>query len=154
MFDKCIPCDRLGQDCMPNLMILSFPDLIKWCFKRKQHLGWTAQELADKSKVPMGTINRIKQGDYADCRYSTIRNILVALMGGVSTEFPCKEKMEHVLQQVDKFETIERENRELCERARSVDEQHRNDIRIIRAEYQEQIDFLKEQLRAWQRKER
>jgi len=32
-----------------------------------------------------------------------------------------------------------------------IDELHRNDIRAIKAEYQEEIAFLKEQLRAWQR---
>lgn len=154
MFDKCIPCDRLGQDCMPNLMLLSVPELIKWCFKRKQYLGWTVHEFADRSKVPEGTLNRLKQGDYQDCRYSTLRNMLAPLVGGISGEFPCKEKLEQVLQQVEKMEALERENRELHEWARVADERHRNDIRIIRAEYQEQIDFLKEQLRAWQRKER
>ena len=154
MFDKCIPCDRLGQDCMPNLMLLSVPELIKWCFKRKQYIGWTVHEFAERSKVPEGTLNRLKQGDYQDCRYSTLRNMLAALVGGISGEFPCKEKLEQVLQQVEKMEALERENRELLERVRVADELHRNDIRIIRAEYQEQIDFLKEQLRAWQRKER
>ena len=31
-----------------------------------------------------------------------------------------------------------------------IDEQHRKDIRVIKEEYQEQIAFLKEQLKAWQ----
>jgi hypothetical protein len=44
----------------------------------------------------------------------------------------------------------------LLERMNSVDELHRQDIRIIKAEYQEQIDFLKDELKArrsWHQKQ-
>lgn len=157
MFEKCIRCERLGQDCVPNLMILSFGDLMQWCVKKQKDLGWTNQMLADKSTVPIGTINRIKVGDYADCKYSTIRNLLVALIGGISTEFPCKEKLEHELKQLElldqqtaKAAALEKENKALKSRLNKIDEQHRKDIRVIKEEYQEQIAFLKEQLKAWQ----
>lgn len=133
MFEKCIKCDRLGESCVPNLMLLPFSDLIQWCNKRQKYLEWTNQTLADKSKVPIGTINRIKAGDYLDCKYSTIKNLLIALIGGTTDEFPCTEQIEKELEQLSK-----------------IDEQHRKDIRAIREEYQEQIAFLKEQLRAWQ----
>lgn len=122
MFEKCISCDRLGQDCMPNLMQLSFADLLKWWDKRQHHIGWTNQKLFEESGIPLGTINRIKSGDYDDCRYYTIRRILVALIGGVADEFPCKEKMEQNLQRIDALEKqaacaadIENENRKLLE---------------------------------------
>lgn len=155
MFEKCIKCGRLGESCVPNLMLLPFPDLIQWCFKRKQHLGWTAQELADKSKVPMGTINRIKQGDYLDCRYSTIKNILIALIGGTTDEFPCNAQVEKELQQMEDLEkqaeklcAVEKENEALKLRLETIDEQHRADIRAIRAEYMEQITFLRDELKS------
>lgn len=154
MFEKCIRCERLGQDCVPNLMILSFSDLMSWCNKRQKDLGWTNNTLAEKSKVPIGTINRIKAGDYADCKYSTIRNILVALIGGISTEFPCKEKLVQELKMIDDTDRLAKENQELRCELRSLDEKHRQDIRVIRAEYQEQIGFLKEQLKAWQSRHR
>ena len=99
MFEKCIKCDRLGESCVPNLMILPFPDLIQWCIKRQKYLEWTNQALADKSKVPVGTINRIKAGDYLDCKYSTIRNLLIALVGGTTDEFPCNAQVEKELKQ-------------------------------------------------------
>lgn len=133
MFEKCIKCDRLGESCVPNLMLLPFSDLIQWCNKRQKYLEWTNQTLADKSKVPIGTINRIKAGDYLDCKYSTIKNLLIALIGGTTDEFPCTEQVEKELEQLSK-----------------IDEQHRKDIRAVREEYQEQIAFLKEQLKAWQ----
>lgn len=157
MFDKCIKCNRLGESCVPNLMLLPFSDLLQWCTKRQKYLEWTNQTLADKSKVPLGTINRIKAGEYADCKYSTIKNILIALIGGTTDEFSCTEQVERELQQLEKYEQqatklskIETKYNALKERMEKVDEQHRQDIRAIKTEYQEQIDFLKEQLRAWQ----
>ena len=104
MFDKCINCERLGQDCMPNLMQLSFAELLKWCDKRQHHLKWTNQKLSDESTIPFGTITRIKTGDYDDCRYYTIKKILVALIGGIADEVPCKEKMEQELQRMASLE--------------------------------------------------
>lgn len=157
MYEKCIICNRIGESCVPNLMRLSFPDLIQWCNKRQKHLGWTNQTLADKSKVPVGTINRIKAGDYLDCKYSTIRSILIALIGGTADEWPCNAQVEKELQQLEQLEqqaakmsAIEKENELLKARLDSIDDLHRNDIRAIKAEYQEQITFLKEQLKAWQ----
>ena len=163
MFEKCIKCNRMGESCVPNLMLLPFPDLLKWCDKRQNHLGWTSKTLAEKSHVPLGTISRIKAGE-EDCKYSTIRNILIALIGGTTDEFSCTEQvekelrnMEQLEQQAAKLSVAEAENERLRDRLkqvddllRQIDEQHRKDIRVIKEEYQEQIAFLKEQLRAWQ----
>ena len=163
MFEKCIKCTRLGDSCVPNLMLLPFSELIQWCSKRQKHLGWTNQILADKSKVPIGTINRIKAGDYADCKYSTIRNLLITLIGGTTDEFSCTDQVEKELQHMEQLEkqaaklaVVEAENEMLKERLRNVDKllqgiegQHRQDIRAVKEEYQEQITFLKEELKAW-----
>lgn len=163
MFDKCIKCNRLGGSCVPNLMLLSFSELIQWCGKRQKHLEWTNQKLADESKVPIGTINRIKGGDYMDCKYSTIRSILIALIGGTTDEFPCTDLVAKELQQMEQLEkqaaklsVVETENEMLKNRLKDVDKllqniegQHRQDIRAVKEEYQEQISFLKEELKAW-----
>lgn len=163
MFDKCIKCNRLGESCAPNLMLLPFSELIQWSTKRQKHLGWTNQILADKSSVPVGTINRIKAGDYMDCKYSTIKQLLVTLIGGTSDEFSCTEQvekelrnMEQLEQQAAKLSVVEKENVMLKARLQDVDkilqnidERHRQDIRVIKAEYQEEIAFLKEELKAW-----
>lgn len=163
MFEKCITCNRMGESCVPNLMLLQFPNLKEWWSKRQKHLGWSNQTLADKSKVPVGTISRIKAGE-EDCKYSTIRNILIALIGGTQDEFACTEQvekelrnMEQLEQQAAKLSVAEAENERLRERLRQVDEhlrqideQHRKDIRAVKEEYQEQILFLKDQLKAWQ----
>ena len=116
MFEKCIKCTRIGESCVPNLMLLPFADLMQWCSQRQKYLGWTNQALADRSKVPLGTISRIKAGDYMDCKYSTIKSILIALIGGTTDEFPCTEQVEKELQQLEQLEQqaaklIEVENR-------------------------------------------
>ena len=117
MFDKCIKCARIGESCVPNLMLLPFHDLIEWCNARQKHLGWSNQTLADNSTVPIGTINRIKEGKYDDCKYSTIKHLLIALIGGTTDEFSCTEQVTRELQQKEwleqqtaKLTAIETEN--------------------------------------------
>ena len=156
MFDKCIKCNRLGESCVPNLMLLPFPELLKWWDKRQKHLGWTNKDLSDKSTVPMGTIGRIKSGDYVDCKYSTIKYVLITLIGGTEDEFHCNELIEKELrnleqleQQAAKLSVTLAENEMLKDKLMKIDEQHRQDIRIIKQEYQEQVNFLREELRAW-----
>lgn len=140
MFEKCIKCNRMGESCVPNLMLLPFADLMQWCAKRQKHLEWTNQTLADKSKVPIGTINRIKAGE-EDCKYSTIRNILIALIGGTTDEFSCTEQVEKELQQI---EQLERQTAAL-----SAVEKENEDLKLRLAEYREEIAFLKDELKAW-----
>jgi hypothetical protein len=137
-------------------MLLPFSELIQWCTKRQKHLEWTNQILADKSKVPIGTINRIKAGDYMDCKYSTIKQLLVTLIGGTTDEFPCTDLVAKELQQMEQLEkqaaklsVVEAENEMLKNRLKNIDELHRQDIRVIKQEYQEQIAFLREELKAW-----
>lgn len=161
MFEKCIKCNRLGESCVPNLMILPFSELLQWWDKRQKYLGWTNKTLEEKSKVPLGTINRIKGGDYMDCKYSTIRSVLIALIGGTTDEFPCTDLVAKELQQMEQLEKqaakladVEKENEMLKNRLLNIDEQHRQDIRIIKQEFQEQkqeykdtIAFLREELK-------
>ena len=155
MFEKCIKCDRLGESCVPNFVLLPFLDLLQWCTKRQKYLEWTNQMLADRSTVPVGTINRIKAGDYSDCKYSTIRNLLIALIGGTTEEFPCMEQMEKELKQLELYQqqtvkmvALEKENKAMKARLNKIDEQHRQDICAVKEEYQEQITFLRDELKS------
>lgn len=148
MFEKCIKCTRIGESCVPNLMLLPFADLMQWCTKRQKHLEWTNQMLADNSNVPVGTINRIKAGEYGDCKYSTIQHIVIALIGGTTGEFACTDYIENLEQQAAKLSAVEAENAMLKDRLNKIDEQHRNDIRIIKEEYREQVCFLREELKS------
>jgi predicted transcriptional regulator len=137
-------------------MLLPFAELMQWLIKFQKHLGWSNQTWADKSDVPVGTINRMKAGDYSDCKYSTIRSLAISVMGGTKDEFSCTEQVEKELLQMEQLErqaaklsAVEEENAMLKERLSQIDEQHRQDIRIIREEAKEQITFLKDELKAW-----
>lgn len=156
MFEKCIKCDSIGISCVPNLWLLPFHELIKWCIKRQEYLDWSNQKWSDESKVPVGTIKRIKAGDYEDCRYSTIKSLAISVIGGTTNEFECTELVEKELrniellaQQAAKLSVVEEENERLKAAFQQIDEQHRQDIRVIKAEYQEEIAFLKEEVKAW-----
>jgi hypothetical protein len=156
MFDKCIKCVKIGESCVPNLLLLPFAELLKWIDKRQKHLSWTTKVLAEKSKIPEGTIYRIKAGE-EDCKFATMRNILIALIGGTTDEFACTEQVEKELKHMEalasqaaKLSSVEAENEILKKRLNEIDELHRNDIRIVKEEYREQIAFLKDQLKAWQ----
>lgn len=156
MFEKCIKCARIGESCVPDLWLLEFHDLIQWCNKRQAHIGWSNKTWADKSNIPIGTINRIKAGEYLDCKYSTMKSLLIALIGGTTDEWQCTEQVEQELRQKEMLEQqaaklciIEQENIALKEQLSKIDELHRADVRAIRAEYMEQIAFLKDELKAW-----
>ena len=82
---------------------------------------------------------------------------MITLIGGTADEFPCNAQVEKELQQVEELEkqaaklaAIEKENEALKLRLSQIDELHRSDIRAVKAEYQEQIIFMKDQLKAWQ----
>lgn len=153
MFEKCIECKRIGESCVPNFMLLPFTGLIQWCNKRQKFLGWTNQVLADRSNVPVGTINRIKAGEYMDCKYSTIKNILIALIGGTTDEFSCTEQVERELRQMEQLtqqtaalSAVESENDRLKARLNQIDEQYSKEMQAVRADYQRQIEFLQKQI--------
>ena len=150
MFEKCIKCNRIGESCVPNLMLLPFESLLQWWDKRQKYLEWSNQDLADKSSVPVGTIKRIKAGEYNDCRYSTIKYILITLIGGITSEFACTDQLERNIRDVERLAEIEAENEALKRRIAEMETVHRNDMRQIRDEYREEVLFLREQLKAWQ----
>ena len=137
MFEKCIRCPKIGESCVPNLMLLPFDDLIHWCIQRQKYLGLTNHELADKSKVPDGTIGRIKGGDYMDCRYSTIKSMMIALIGGTTDEFSCTAQVEKELKQLEQLE-------HLTSKLSSVEKEN-FELKLRLEEYREMVSFLKQE---------
>ena len=111
MFEKCITCKIIGERCVPNLWQLPLPELMQWLIKFQKHRGWSNQKWADESGVPVGTINRMKAGDYTDCKYSTIRSLAISVMGGAKDEFSCTEQVEKELRQL---EQLEKQNFQRC----------------------------------------
>ena len=78
--DKCIRCTEPKKGCnILGFFNLPLPELAAMCKKRKQFLGWTAQIVADKAHLPIGTANRFFGGDLTDFRFETVRSIVCAL---------------------------------------------------------------------------
>ena len=146
MFNRCIGCERLGQDCVPNLLALPWTDLLAWWKKRQALLGWTNQVLFEKSGIPVGTINRIKSSE-DDCKYSTMRSIIHALLGSYAVEFPCQKKLDAEFAHIEELEKrcleLSLEKEALLTRLQTLAELHRSDMQEIRNEYIGQIDLLK-----------
>ena len=141
MFEKCIPCTKKGVSCVPNLWLLPLPELMQWCIKEQKYLGWSNQKWADESKVPVGTINRLKAGEYADCKYSTIRSLALSLIGGTTDEFSCTEQVEKELQQIDQLE------RQAARMAAA--ERENEELKCRLEECRELNAFLMDELKAW-----
>lgn len=157
MFTQCITCEHIGKDCMESLLLLPLPELLKWWNAQQRALGWSNQTLSDKSHIAKGTIDRIRQGEYDDCRYSTIRSIMVALIGGTAGELPCKQRtdaQQQLLQELEqekkRVSALERENEALRTRLENMYTFHRDDVREICAEYKDEVQFLKDVIRSMQ----
>ena len=130
MFDRCITCERIGQDCVPNLLALPWADLLTWWKERQKFLGWTNQALSEESGIPVGTITRIKAGE-DDARYSTMRSIIHALLGGYAVEFPCQKKLDQEFAQI---ETLEKRCAELAAQIQAAQDEAQKKIDYLRTE--------------------
>lgn len=96
MFEKCITCEHLGKDCMPNLCVMSIEEINRWAIKLKAYKRITNAELSERSGVPKGTIDMHfskKKDRSPDVSYSTFAPVLCALTG--CAEMQCqKQKLE------------------------------------------------------------
>lgn len=92
MPERCLNCRHSGKDCIPHLMALAATDLLTWCKDRKKQLGLSNAEIADKSGVPKGTIDRIFGKEiYTEFRFTTIQPIIRVLTGCKMEDLDCAE---------------------------------------------------------------
>lgn len=134
MYEKCLDCDRLGKDCIPNIYAMSVDEIRSWARKLKEKKGWTNSDLAKASGVPKGTIDSsFSKHGKKDVNYSTFAPILCALIGG-EKEMLCYKTNET---------EIEKEN--------IILQNHVQDIENLKAEYEKEIIYLKDQIQ-WKRK--
>ena len=90
MYEECIECPKIGVSCDgPNFFAMSTPELLAWCKERKKELKISNAQIAEKSGMPKGTIDRLFAGEHVDFRYETIRPLLKALTGGAWSGNPC-----------------------------------------------------------------
>lgn len=90
MFEKCVECERLGSDCIPNLYVMPIDDMREFLRALKHSRGLTNADISAMSGVPKGTVGSFfSRGGTKDANYSTFAPVMASLMGSVSTEIPC-----------------------------------------------------------------
>lgn len=146
---KCLSCVRFRKDCggIPTRGM----DLQEWCeymrdVKDSAHL--TNAYIAKEADVSIKTIERIMAINIEqDIMRATARRIELVVVGPVG-EHDCDVDRDGG-KTVDRINKLLTENEQIKEQLRQKDEQHRQDIRAVKAEYQEQIAFLRDELKAW-----
>ena len=88
-----------------NIITLNPAELIKWCRQRKKDKGISNADLAEKTGVPMGTLDRVLSGNYLEFKYSSIQPILTYLLE-VEEDTPAPEDEESEQEQYY-YNTIE-----------------------------------------------
>lgn len=148
MYEKCNNCAHSGKNCLPHIMALSASDLIAWCKDRKKRLDLSNAEIAEKSHVPKGTIDRLfGKEEFTEFRFTTIQPVIRVLIGCDSAELlDCAELaradnklVDTISQQKERIETLEREKAYLLHQV----ETYSADYREQTAQYAENINALK-----------
>lgn len=143
---NCKNCTHAGLDCFPHIVSLPSSELIAWCKIRKDDLHLSNSDIADRSGVPKGTVDRIFSSDLADCRMSTILPIICVLSGCQSDELECThdkqtemsitEKNAHMSETITRLEAENNRQQETIDRLRvTVNDMKglaRSRMRIIR----------------------
>lgn len=143
MYEKCIKCDRLGKDCIPNLYVMSVVEIRDWARKLKEAKGWTNAHLAEVSGVPKGTIDSNfskRHGKCADVNYSTFAPVLCALLECEGSEMPCRNNNDDVAHLLE-------ENAELRKEIEEINQRYD----AMKADYNNRISYFKDHIR-WKQK--
>lgn len=156
MFEKCITCDHVsGCPHSPRFYMLSPPEVIDWCRKRKKFLGLSNEDIADMSGLPHGTVSRLLGGNYADYKHTTIQPLLRTLTGDGLGELPCPTTQPEVAELMEKYdkararvEYLEQHYQEDVQRIRSDNQRQIDHLNAEIADFKEELDFKRQQLRA------
>lgn len=156
MFEKCITCDHVsGCPHSPRFYMLSPPEVIDWCRKRKKFLGLSNEDIADMSGLPHGTVSRLLGGNYADYKHTTIQPLLRSLTGDGLGELPCPTTQPEVTELMEKYskarariEFLETHYQEDMQRIRTDDQRQIDHLNAEIADFKEELDFKRQQLRA------
>lgn len=145
---RCLSCPRFRKGCggIPTREM----DLQGWCeymrdVKDIAHL--TNAYIAEKAEVSVKTIERIMAINIEqDIMRATARRIELVVIGPAGRHI-CELDYD-VTTAKDTVSQLMAENEALKLRLSQLDELHRADVRAIREEYLEQINFLKDELKS------
>lgn len=143
MKKDCSNCDHLGRDCPKKLMLLSLDEIIDWCVYIMAKYKITHEKIAQLSKVPKGTVDRILSKQSEDCRYSTIHAIVCALFEYLGISSVCLDDVTSAAEiQAD---DMKRQNVEL-QHALDTSEKERQALQARVDELVDRREFMKEQI--------
>ena len=150
MLKKCEDCKHAGRDCIPFLMTLSPEDLLAWCKIRKSVLHISSEEIADKSCVPRGTIDRLLSSKGTDCRFSTMQPIICLLSGCKKEDLDCSKEThssetlnEKLKAKYEIIHHLEEENMRQAEYINQLQVMAKEDIERAKEEEKISIDYMK-----------
>lgn len=133
-FEKCLTCPSIrGKQCAgPNFMTAPTKEVVEWMLAFQKLNGITNTQWAEKSGVPKGTIDGLK--NRTDVRHDTIYPLIKALIelaGGVWGGESCpvavsvsSEQRQEILRLTEELERAkeasERNARDVKERTRAI----------------------------------
>lgn len=94
MYTACARCGKIGPaNCRgPVFTDMTMPEIIEWIRLRLTFLGWSRAKLAEESRTPIGTVNRILSSqDGGGFKWETIAPMLAAITFRVAGELPCPD---------------------------------------------------------------
>lgn len=148
---NCKECTHPGRDCIPYLMTVSQSDLLEWCKHRKKEMRMSNEDIADRTNVPKGTVDRVFSPRDADYRFTTMQPIVCVLSGCNAEELDCEAAYltpsEALLEQVKAKDEIirhlEEETKRQDEHIKHLEAAAKADIERAKKEEAESIAYMK-----------
>ena len=134
-YNTCLDCIHIGKKCDgPNFLAMSTERWSEWVRLRKEYLGWTNAQVAERAEVSKVSVDRIMSGNIKDIRTTTMQSVTKALVNGTWGKYPCALAAIDDESHMDKAAIIQ-------ERDRLQDELVKE-----KESAQKKIDFLKQQI--------
>lgn len=146
-YNICVSCARLGETCDgPNFLAMSVDRWCEWCHLRRDFLKWKNQTIAEKSGISKISVDRIMAGDVKDLRITTMQAVTRALVDGVWGHAPCVLVTETEKEIYVDNPVIIAQCQHLQNTLEHLSEDYKSELATVRAEAQQKIDFLREQI--------
>lgn len=131
MHEKCNVCSRPSKGCIPFLMSLSTPELLEWCRYWKDRLGWSNAELAKRSGVPKGTVDRVVGHSDMGVALVTIRPIICAIVSCSPAELAACSSDVDIAEAAEGVRLLQEENQRLRNNLEYIERLERKDEATI-----------------------
>lgn len=143
----CISCTHMGQRCDgPNFLAMSIDRWCEWCHLRRDFLNWKNSTIAEKAGVSKISVDRIMSGDVKDLRITTMQAVTKALVNGTWGQSPCVLVTETEKEIYVDNPVIIAQCQHLQQTLDTLSEEYKAELATVRAEAQQKIDFLREQV--------